>query len=554
MEDKSTFRKNFLSISHLPSIILLIGYISYWVELYFIKRGNGLTSPFAYILFISFSIFVLFAKRKEIFQFLLWLTKEYKKLDKFTRYFLTLSFGIIFLIGIVVFFALLQPPHLSQEFDALNYHLTLPRQHLILNSFKHIEWSSADLFLLPIQFALAPYWLIREIPSKFIQIFFIFGLIAIPINLVRRFSRNNFLSLYIVILAILGSHGLGVQMGTVMLDLVICYLFLAVLDSFLNGAIFLGLAEFTFFIWAKSFMPLQILLITVVIFILFMVLRKMGFKNIRWGFVGATDMSLLKKYRRLIKKILLVFILLSFVIAGPFLAKTVYCAGTPLFPFVPGIIKINNNIDYQSKAWKSILSSSQYHMATKDAYGHNRSLINFFKHFWLIAVPEKGVNNKFDYPLGLPYLLFLGPFLYFTIRVLRDKIFLILPLFALIYWFTWWFGSQQARFLYIPLVLMFIVVSSVVKKPSRIFISALIVALLFNFISIFRAHYKDFGLPAKKILRERDKQLLEMNKKYFEDNNKRIVVLNYFDAAYAQFPVEIKPGEKKGLLPWVLRQ
>jgi len=55
-----------------------------------------------------------------------------------------------------------------------------------------------------------------------------------------------------------------------------------------------------------------------------------------------------------------------------------------------------------------VIKAEQADLAMKDAYGLKRSLPGFVKHFWLVAVPEQGVNNRFDYPLGLIYLLCLG--------------------------------------------------------------------------------------------------------------------------------------------------
>ncbi|MBL7196760.1 MAG: hypothetical protein ISS47_01525 [Candidatus Omnitrophica bacterium] len=549
MENKSIFRKSFLSISHLPTIILIIGYISYWIELYFIKRGKGLTSPLAYILFISFSVFVLFVKRKEIFQFLSWLTKEYKKQKKFTRYFLTASFGIILLISIIVFFALLQPPHLCQEFDALNYHLTLPRQHLILNSFRHIRWSSADLFPLPIQFALAPYWLIREIPSKFIQIFFIFGLVTISINLVRRFSRNNFLSLCIITLAILGSHNVGIQMPVLMLGIVVCYLFIAGIDSFLKKKYLLSAIEFSFFIWSKSFYAPQIILILIAILLLNYFFKKFRIKKTSWGFEKSTYDNFISK--KAFKKIALYIFFASIVIGGPFILKSLYYTGTPLFPFFPGLIDFSH-IDQSSGHWQSILTSSQLHLSTKDAYGSGRGVLDFIKHFWILAVPERGVMSRYDYPLGLPYLLFIGPFIYLFVKSIRKKEFALIPIFIIIYWISWWFGSQQARFLYIPLILIFITVSGAIKNPTKIFIFCLLLSLSINSISIFRAHYKDLGKPAMKVLRDKDKKLLLLNEEYVKRPTNKVITLEDFNVAYANFPVKIIPPKENDPL-WVLQ-
>src|SRR5882672_6699659 len=82
-------------------------------------------------------------------------------------------------ILVTSFLAALLPPHLMQEVDALNYHYSLPRQHLIRGSFAHLRWSTADLWPLPLQFALSPYWFMTELPNKVPQFFFLAGLVGL---------------------------------------------------------------------------------------------------------------------------------------------------------------------------------------------------------------------------------------------------------------------------------------------------------------------------------------------------------------------------------------
>ena len=545
MENKSIFTKNFLGLTHLPTFLLILGYIVYWLELYFIKNGQGITSPLAYFLFAIFIIFVLFFKKNQSIKFFLKLFELYKKEGKFNRYILFVALGISIFIGIIVFRALLLPLHLPQEYDALNYHLTLPRQHLILNSFKHIGWSSADLFPIPIQFSLAPYWLIQEIPSKFIQIFFALGLLAVSLSLLSRFNKNAFLSFSIVAIAILGSHNVGIQMPVLMLDIVICYLFIASVDSFLRKRFVLSAVEFTFFIWSKSFYFPQVVLIFILLFLGRFFLKKIRKARVSWVFKVSSRDELISK--EALRKMVMYVLCFSIIIGGPFVIKSLYYSGTPLFPFFPGLTNFSC-MDKSSTHWQSILLSSQQHLSTKDSYGSGRSLLDFLKHLWIVAVPEEGVMNRYDYPLGLPYLLFIAPFFYCTINAFRKKIFPILPLFAISYWLTWWFGSQQTRFLYIPLIIVFITVTIQVKQPSRLFMLALIFSLCINTVSIFRAHYKDFSKPIIEILREKDKKLIQMNKEYFNKSEKSIVVLDYHDAAYANFPIKVVSN--RGL--WVL--
>ena len=177
--------------------------------------------------------------------------------------------GMLIFVGMVATF----PPHLQQEFDALNYHLTLPRQHLILQSFQHIPWAADDLFLLPLNFALAPYWFVTELPSRFPQYIFLWGILLVSIRLTEYFIGRKYDTFLLLTCAILGSHAFGIQMGTAMLDIVICYLGLAALDSYLRGHYALAVMEFTFFFWSKGMIPLQMIMMGVVLALCLLIAR-----------------------------------------------------------------------------------------------------------------------------------------------------------------------------------------------------------------------------------------------------------------------------------------
>ena len=548
MEGSGIFKKNPLSISHLPTVALLLGYIIYWLELYFLSPNAGRTSIFATVVFLATAISVIVIQRGQVLSFLSYFKKGWASQKQFTKICLFTGFLIVLGIGIVAIYAALLPPHSSQEFDALNYHLTLPRQHLILNSFKHIQWSSADLFPLPIDFALAPYWFATRLPNKLPQFFFLLGLVAVVTSLVKRLSSGNFVAMCLGIFAIFGSHFIGIQMGTAMLDIVLCYLFFAALDSFLKGNIFLSTLEFTFFFWAKSFIPFQLLSILLMLGILFVILKRSGFKDIRWDFKNQISPEIKQVYYRYSKKFVVLFILFSIVIAGPFLVKSTYYSETPLFPFFPGILNVNKDIDKNSQHWAEILSSSKSHIRAKDSYGYGRGVKDFIKHFWLIAVPDEGVNNKYDYPVGLIYLLFFAPFMYMLFSALAKKQFAILPIFTVIYWVSWWFGSQQTRFLYIPVLLIVVTVLAEEKFQSEAFILTILFSLMITGISVFRANKDDFGLSKIEVLREKDKKIIRMNEIYLKINGKGKVKLPYYDVAFAQFPVTVT----KEKLPWVL--
>ncbi len=247
-----------------------------------------------------------------------------------------------------------------------------------------------------------------------------------------------------------------------------------------------------------------------------------------WDFGNAVPAVKFRDMIPSLKKFFLLFTIASLFIGGPFVLKSLYYSGTPLYPFAAAKVS--------EEPFQSLVRASESYVATKNNYGHGISLVAFLKHLWLIAVPEKGVNNSFDYPQGLPYLLFIGPFIYFLFRSLSERKFPLIPLFIALYWLVWWFGSQQTRFLYIPLILMYIVVAPKLK-PSKILMGIMTLALFLNFLSVYRANRRDFGVPYSQMLREKDVSLIEMNKQY--RNQGKTIDLPFGDVAFAQFPVNV---------------
>jgi len=282
-------------------------------------------------------------------------------------------------------------------------------------------------------------------------------------------------------------------------------------------------------------MPLQIGLILLLLYGIYLLSKRyMGFRgSVTFDCPGPALFR-----GKTFFKLIAFFLVISFFISVPFVFKSVYYAKTPLFPFMPGILS-SKEVDRIAPSMESVVESSKKHIAGARTYGDNISFLNFLKHFWLLAVPEKSVNNRFDYPIGLPYLLFLGPFLYYIAGSIRKREFAFTPFLVVIYWIAWWFTAQQARFLFIPLVLMFIVVASTFKRQHYMLMFALSIALTLNLLSVFRANYKDLLKPRYAVLRQYDKQLFDMNRKYYLNNRQDTVVLDNIFVGYAQFPVKL---------------
>jgi hypothetical protein len=337
-------------------------------------------------------------------------------------------------------------------------------------------------------------------------------------------------------------------MPTAMLDIAICYLFIAFIDSlFKKQYIYAGI-ELSFLVWSKPFMVLQVPLLFLTLFLVFLCLRAWKVRPLL-TFGYSVSVSLKKKE---VFTVLFIFILCSLFIALPFILKSLYYAGTPLFPFIPGLVK-PGGIETGTHYWQSIVESANSHLFSSRNYGSGTSFIDFLKHLWILSVPENSVNNRYDYPIGLPYLLFLAPFLYSLVRSFLKKELPLIPVFAVIYWMMWWFGAQQARFFFIPLMLIFITSAAMFRELPKLLAISLLIAILFNAMSIIRFSYKDIKtsrviLKREQVLLPSDRLLLERSRSYIENHESGPIELSDYCIAYAQFPVIVT----KKHMPFVL--
>jgi len=539
------FTKNDLSFSHFPTWMLVIGYPLFWLEMYFHRSNHGVTTPLAWLLFAGLFLYLLGLKikKKSGLQFTL---ASLKQLRGSERIFVWAGTGLCLIILLVSAYASYFPPHLMQESDVLSYHYTLPRQNLIANSFSHLPWSVFDVFLYPVQFALSPFWFSTSLPNKVPQFLFLIGILLIAVRLTDHFSQQNILKSIVAVFAVLGSHHVGIQSGTAMLDLVLAYLFLAALDSFLRGNLFLASIESTFYFWSKAFIPLQTLALVLAIAGCVWALKHFRFKFFL-SFAKENE-TWTQSFKERFKKVIPGFLILSLLVGAPFWVKSMAVSGTPLYPF---FVRQTPPPFWKERApeeWGRFLAATDMLLSMQNAYGLERTPVNFFKHLWLVAVPEKGVNNRFDYPLGLIYLLCAGPFFWLFFKGLFKKELALIPLFVLLFWLSWWFGSQQTRFLYVPLLLMYFLVFAEVKI-SRVLMFAILCSLALTCLSVIRANKMDWGQDRLAVLRAPDRDMMEKNQVYLTAERKDVVAVEHNDVGYAQFPVFIAVEN----LPYVIK-
>jgi len=533
-----------MTLAHLPTLMLVIGYACFWLELYALKAPQGVTSPLAWIIFAVAAVVMFFNKRSAVGAVVHKIRKEFLSLGPGQRFGVVIGCVLGLTLLVVALRAALLPPHLLQESDALNYHYPLTRQHLIRGSFDFIPWASADLFLLPVQFSLAPFWFVTTLPNKIPQFLFLLGTLAIVGKLACRGGADG-RNVFWAIIAVLAMHNIGIQAGTAMLDLVICYLFLAALDSLLAGKwLWLGV-EFALFFWSKPFVPLQVIAIALLLAVGALLASKKGWPIILFTGAGGDWRDIIGS-RNFWRKIFAAFFLASVFIAGPFIAKSCLVNATPLYPFASGILHVPVVVSPETTA--ALAEAAEAHMGAKELYGYGRGIMEFARHFWLVAVPDKGVNNKFDYPLGLPYLLLLLPFFWYFAEGIRARRFEIIPVLIIVYWLLWWVaGSQQSRFLYIPVMLMLLFVLARLRVGG-ILGAALILALLLNLFSVYRAHKGDLLKAPEETLRKNDLQITQLSREYLQAGRQDEVVLVENSSTFAQFPVRVT--SKK--LPFIL--
>jgi hypothetical protein len=182
-------------------------------------------------------------------------------------------------------------------------------------------------------------------------------------------------------------------------------------------------------------------------------------------------------------------------------------AGTPIFPFVTCVFSTAQGC--QGKAGEIIRESARQELDVKNHYGTGKDFKSFLNHFWKISIPTIGVNNEYDYPLGLSWLLFsvflIASFPYW----IRSKEIPIIILIALLQWVLWWNMTHQARFLYPVLALGLLGTMSIQKKVHpMILLTALCFSASLSLVSMWRAYKNDLGRSSAQIQKEQKEKLV----------------------------------------------
>jgi len=381
--------------------------------------------------------------------------------------------GLIVVAGAILILALLEarlPPHLPWEGDAIAYHMTLPKQHLLHGTIQHLSWSARDLWPMPVQWGFASFWFLSPTYHKIPQFIATLWALGLLFSLSRSFDENHYLK-WIPALAFVSTHGVMFQLGTAMMDLANLYFLMAFLYANHKKKRVWAALHLAVFATSKAFMPLQTVAGALICYGLYLL-------KTRWDGLQA-----IKKHA--------LTIIATAVFAMILLSRSVWIgierAGTPLFPFATCLLSVEG---CQGKAGEIIRKSSELQLEIRDQYGYGRDLGAFLSHFWLVSVPTRreSFNNEYDYPLGLGWLLCVI-LLFASIPLwMKQRSVPFFVVLAIGFWITWWLGSQQSRWLYPVLALGWIGTMETQKKINpHVLTGVLLISALFSLWFQWRA-------------------------------------------------------------------
>jgi hypothetical protein len=371
-------------------------------------------------------------------------------------------------------FSALRPPHLPQDYDAIHYQMGIPRQLLLRHSLSWIRWSVADLWPMALQWGMAPLSLAFSTVNKLPQFFCALGAAACLLRLARRLQpgESALLPLTLPLLAFFGAHGVMIQLGAGLMDLPAQYLLLLGLLSLLERRYFVAALALAVYTGSKAFHPFQM------------------------GAVAAFGLVWLWRARIPfpLPRFASLFLALTVLLLARSSLVSLQATGTPLFPF--GACRIAQGELCSGKSREILEESTQGLLGTRDLYGNGRGPLAFMQHLWRVAVPSSGVNNEFDYPLGLPWLLLMVLLGFSLARGGRRDPMVQL---TLLFWLLWWLNSHQSRWLYPVLAFGFLATLPLMIQARRFFPFLLATSLVFSLISQVRSLLPTAHLSAREI-------------------------------------------------------
>ncbi|MGK5089833.1 hypothetical protein WDW86_19960 [Bdellovibrionota bacterium FG-2] len=403
------------------------------------------------------------------------------------------SFHILFVLTAMIFILSAVearlPPHLPQEYDAINYHMGLPRQHLIQGTLSFLDWSTADLWPATVQWGFASSWFSGAFPQKIPQFLCSFWAFLVMVRLGRRLLTGSFLG-WVPALAVFSAHGVVIQLGTAMLDLTHLYFLLAAIDGFLSDRKVSAALNLALFATLKAFGPIQVII----------VLACFG------ALAGYSYPRLFRSWARKLAPVIGLAVLFSLLLLSRTIWVDMKRAGTPLFPLATCLVSSVSGCS----GWEgvAIRKSSQQLFVAANGYGMGRGIGSFLNHLWRVAVPGGGVNNSYDYPLGLPWLLWCLFFVFSLPEIFRSRRVPVFIALSASFWLVWWLGSQQSRWLYPVLALGWLGTLEIQKRVrAHVLCICLVISASFSLISHYRAFRADIWKSPSEIYEQQVKSL-----------------------------------------------
>ena len=145
-----------------------------------------------------------------------------------------------------------------------------------------------------------------------------------------------------------------------------------------------------------------------------------------------------------------------------------------------------------------------------DAYGLGRGAGAIISHLWRISVPAVGsVNNVYDYPLGLTWVLLLVLLAGSAPAWVKAKRIPPELMLAAVLWLLWWVTSQQSRWLY-PFIAfgLLATVQLQLRVNRRLLVAVLAGAACISLLSQARAISTDMGALAGSIQAQQEASIV----------------------------------------------
>ncbi len=468
-----------------PMVLWALGFIEFHLTVFFGPR-NGHTLGVSLWIAIAVLLAALWRSRNATLRVAGVLAGEVRRAPVLFWMLCAVQAGMFVLAGYEAHF----PPHWPQEGDAINYHMALPRQHLFWGSLEHLPWSVADLWPMALQFGFASVWFMSSTINKWPQLFGALWAFGLMLALGRPKAGHSF-SGWIPALALFTTHGVMVQLGMAMLDLANLYLLLAAWHAAVHRRPFWWAVHVALYAATKAFHPAQASILVIAIV----------------GYMTIFERGALVANRRLMAK----GALLSTAIFAVFMTRSVSVsierAGTPLHPFA--VCKVIAVVKCEGRSGEAVRLSASTQIASAYSYGNGRHLGAFFRHLWRVAVPAVGmVNNEYDYPLGLTWLLVLVFFAMSVPEWIRFKKVSPELVIAAVVWFLWWYSSQQSRWLY-PLMAFGLLASvkTQIRASQTVVVAVVLVAAFMSLVSELRALGPDLNVRAPDLQAQMEVQI-----------------------------------------------